>query len=194
MVKSMASRKRWTGKGSGASASKMWRRVRRMRGDDVDQDVAGRPARRTRRKRARTAPADGRPSSHDQGRRRGAHPTGERPERCELLGAGDHRPGGHRQNPPEVAHRPPGRAAERDQEAAQGNRQRHTTGRFEMSADWKSIVRTVAPQLASMFGTPLAGMAVSAIANVLLPGKPNPTEADVAQAVMGLAPADLVKL
>jgi hypothetical protein len=52
----------------------------------------------------------------------------------------------------------------------------------------------VAPQLASMFGTPLAGMAVSAIANVLLPGKANPTEADVAQVVMGLAPADLVKL
>jgi len=63
-----------------------------------------------------------------------------------------------------------------------------------MSTDWKSIVRTVAPQLASMFGTPLAGMAVSAIANVLLPGKPNATEADVAQAVVGLAPADLVKL
>ncbi|SRR6266403_800808 len=60
--------------------------------------------------------------------------------------------------------------------------------------DWKSLVKTVAPQLASMLGTPLAGMAVSAIANALLPGKPGATEADVAVALQNATPADLIKL
>lgn len=37
-----------------------------------------------------------------------------------------------------------------------------------MDFDWKSLVRTVAPSIASVFGTPLAGMAVSAVANAVL--------------------------
>ncbi len=38
-----------------------------------------------------------------------------------------------------------------------------------MDFDWKSLVRTVAPTIASAFGTPLAGMGVSAILNAILP-------------------------
>ncbi len=37
-----------------------------------------------------------------------------------------------------------------------------------MDFDWKSLVRTVAPTIASVFGTPLAGMAVKAVADAVL--------------------------
>jgi len=37
-----------------------------------------------------------------------------------------------------------------------------------MKLDWKSLVRTVAPSVASVFGTPLAGMAVKAVAEAVL--------------------------
>lgn len=37
-----------------------------------------------------------------------------------------------------------------------------------MDFDWKSLVRTVAPSIASVFGTPLAGMAVKAVADAVL--------------------------
>lgn len=45
-----------------------------------------------------------------------------------------------------------------------------------------------------MFGGPLAGMAVKAIADKLLPGKAGATPADVEAAVLGASPADLLKL
>lgn len=62
-----------------------------------------------------------------------------------------------------------------------------------MSIDWKSIVATVAPGLATAFGGPLAGMAVSALATKLL-GKPDASQAEVQAAVLAASPADLLKL
>lgn len=63
------------------------------------------------------------------------------------------------------------------------------------NVDWKSIVRTAAPTLATVLtgGNPLAGMAVGAISNALL-GKPDGSEAEVQAAIMGATPADLAKL
>jgi hypothetical protein len=60
-------------------------------------------------------------------------------------------------------------------------------------ADWKSIVQTVAPTLATALGGPLAGTAVSALAAKLL-GKPDAPQEEVAAAVLAASPADLVKL
>ena len=37
-----------------------------------------------------------------------------------------------------------------------------------MEFDWKGLVRTVAPSIAGVFGTPLAGMAVKAVADAVL--------------------------
>lgn len=61
------------------------------------------------------------------------------------------------------------------------------------SQDWKSIVATVAPQLAGLLGGPLAGMAVSAIAGKIL-GNPAASAADVQTAILSASPADLIKL
>lgn len=61
------------------------------------------------------------------------------------------------------------------------------------SADWKNIVATVAPGIATALGGPLAGMAVSALATKML-GKPNATQAEVQAAVLGATPEDLLKL
>lgn len=60
--------------------------------------------------------------------------------------------------------------------------------------DWKSIVKTVAPGIATAFGGPLAGMAVSALAAKLLPGKADATEEDVSAAILAASPADLAKI
>ena len=49
-------------------------------------------------------------------------------------------------------------------------------------SNWKAIVGTVAPALATALGGPLAGVAVKAIADKVL-GKPAATEADVAAAI-----------
>ncbi len=63
-----------------------------------------------------------------------------------------------------------------------------------MKADWKNIVRAVAPTLATAFGTPLAGAAVAALSDVLL-GKPDGTEAEIAQAVSrGVSPEQLAAI
>lgn len=59
--------------------------------------------------------------------------------------------------------------------------------------DWKSIVGTVAPGLATALGGPLAGMAVSAISQALL-GKPEGTVEDVQAAILGATPATLLEL
>lgn len=58
--------------------------------------------------------------------------------------------------------------------------------------DWKQIVASVAPTLATMLGGPLAGMAVSAIGDKFL-GKKDATPAEVQAAVLAASPADLVK-
>lgn len=59
--------------------------------------------------------------------------------------------------------------------------------------DWKKIVGTVGPALATALGGPLAGVAVKQIGNALL-GKPDAKEDEVAAAVAGATPADLIKL
>lgn len=48
--------------------------------------------------------------------------------------------------------------------------------------DWKSIIGTVAPTIATALGGPLAGMAVSAVSQAVL-GKPDASETDVEQAI-----------
>jgi hypothetical protein len=59
--------------------------------------------------------------------------------------------------------------------------------------DWKKIVGTVAPTLATALGGPLAGVAVKTIATQLL-GKPDAGEDEVEAAVLGADPQTLVKL
>lgn len=62
-----------------------------------------------------------------------------------------------------------------------------------MKLDWRSIVGTVAPTLATALGGPLAGVAVKAIAAGL--GKSPEAKADaVEQAVLEADPATLLKL
>lgn len=66
-----------------------------------------------------------------------------------------------------------------------------------MSFDWKTLVRTVAPSIASVFGTPLAGMGVTALLNVLLPAdapKPADPEAFIATALAGASPDTMMKI
>lgn len=60
-------------------------------------------------------------------------------------------------------------------------------------ADWKSVIASVAPALATALGGPLAGIATKALADQLL-GNPGASEEEVAQAVQGLKPEDLVRL
>jgi len=62
-----------------------------------------------------------------------------------------------------------------------------------MAANWKGIIGTVAPALATALGGPLAGVAVRAIAENVL-GRPDATEADVAAAVAAAGPELLLKL
>jgi hypothetical protein len=56
-----------------------------------------------------------------------------------------------------------------------------------------SLVRTVAPSLASAVGGPLAGMAVRTISDALL-GKPDGTEAELAEAAAKATPEQLLAL
>ena len=58
-------------------------------------------------------------------------------------------------------------------------------------SNWKSIVKAVAPTLATALGGPLAGMATKAISQSIL-GKDNATDSDLATAF--LDPENLVKL
>jgi hypothetical protein len=62
-----------------------------------------------------------------------------------------------------------------------------------MKFDWKSIVATVAPTIASALGTPLMGVAVKTIATQLL-GKPEATVDEVEAAVTGADPQTLLRL
>ncbi len=59
--------------------------------------------------------------------------------------------------------------------------------------DWKDIIGTVAPGLATALGGPLAGMAVSAISQALL-GTPDGSIEAVQAAVVGATPANMLEL
>lgn len=61
-----------------------------------------------------------------------------------------------------------------------------------MGNGWKETLAVVGPTLASALGTPLAGLAVGAIASVF--GLSEATQEQVAQAVSGAKPEDLLKL
>lgn len=60
-------------------------------------------------------------------------------------------------------------------------------------ADWKKILGTVAPTLATVLGGPLAGMAVGAISKAVL-GKEDGTEAELAEVLASPNPEVLAKL
>ena len=62
-----------------------------------------------------------------------------------------------------------------------------------MKLDWKAIVGTVAPTLATALGGPLAGVAVKTIAGKLL-DRPEATAEEVERAVLGADPQTLVRL
>ena len=59
--------------------------------------------------------------------------------------------------------------------------------------DWKKLVRTVAPGLATALGGPLAGAAVQTISQAVL-GKPDGTEEEVATAVVSGGTDALLKI
>lgn len=60
-----------------------------------------------------------------------------------------------------------------------------------MSTDWKEIVRTVAPSIATALGTPLIGIAIQALSTALL-GKSDGTIDEVSAAVIGATPEQLI--
>jgi len=62
-----------------------------------------------------------------------------------------------------------------------------------MAINWKSIVGTVAPTIASALGGPLAGVAVKALGTKLL-GKEDATEEEVSTAILSASPESLLKL
>lgn len=62
-----------------------------------------------------------------------------------------------------------------------------------MKIDWKSIVGTVAPTIATALGGPLAGVATKTLASKLL-DRPDATEEEVQAAVLGADPQTLIRL
>jgi hypothetical protein len=62
-----------------------------------------------------------------------------------------------------------------------------------MAFDWKSVVGTVAPTIATALGGPLAGLAVKAIGGVFGLGE-GATDTDVAAKLAGATPDDLLRL
>lgn len=59
--------------------------------------------------------------------------------------------------------------------------------------DWKKLIGTVAPTIATALGGPLAGLATKALSASLL-GKPESTESEIADAIAAAGPAELLKL
>lgn len=59
--------------------------------------------------------------------------------------------------------------------------------------DWKQIVATVAPGLATVLGGPLAGAAIGALSQAVL-GKPDGNESDLAAVISGASPDVLAKI
>lgn len=62
-----------------------------------------------------------------------------------------------------------------------------------MGVDWKSILKTVAPTLATALGGPLAGAATSILSTTLL-GRPDGNEDDLSVAIASGSPDVLLKL
>jgi hypothetical protein len=60
-------------------------------------------------------------------------------------------------------------------------------------SNWKDVIGAVAPTIATMFGGPLAGVAVRALSTKLL-GKEDGTEEEVAAAVASASPETLAKI
>jgi hypothetical protein len=66
-----------------------------------------------------------------------------------------------------------------------------------MAFDWKALVKTVAPGIASVFGTPLAGIGVTARLNALLPeGETPPAQPEeyLAKVITSANPDVLLKI
>lgn len=61
-----------------------------------------------------------------------------------------------------------------------------------MAFDWLATLKTIAPGLATAFGGPLAGLAVTAIGNAL--NVPEPTQEKIQAAIAGATPDDLLKV
>ena len=59
--------------------------------------------------------------------------------------------------------------------------------------DWKALIGSVAPTLATALGGPLAGMATKAIASKLLGNENAPLDA-IKEAIVSATPDDLIKL
>jgi hypothetical protein len=62
-----------------------------------------------------------------------------------------------------------------------------------MGLDWKSLIKTVAPGLATALGGPLAGMATKAVSDAVL-GRPDSSEAELSAALAAGGPEILQKL
>lgn len=62
-----------------------------------------------------------------------------------------------------------------------------------MKIEWKKILGTVAPVLATAAGGPLAGVVVKTLASKLL-GKPEATQEEVETAIVAASPDTLIKL
>lgn len=61
--------------------------------------------------------------------------------------------------------------------------------------DWQSIVKGVAPVIGTLLGGPLVGTGIKALAEVLLPGDPEPTLEKLERAVQsGMTPDQLIAL
>lgn len=62
-----------------------------------------------------------------------------------------------------------------------------------MAFDWKDLVKNVAPVIGAALGGPLAGAATRFLAEAWL-GKEDATEQELAEAIVGASPEQLVKL
>ncbi len=62
-----------------------------------------------------------------------------------------------------------------------------------MKFDWKSLVSSIAPTLATAFGGPLAGAAVSAVAKAVL-GKDDATDDEIGKALQSATPEALAAI
>jgi hypothetical protein len=60
-------------------------------------------------------------------------------------------------------------------------------------ADWKDLVKLIAPTVATALGGPLAGVAVRALSEALL-GRPDGTQDEIAAAINGATADDLVRI
>mgnify|MGYP000114253267 CR=1 FL=1 len=62
-------------------------------------------------------------------------------------------------------------------------------------ADWKNIVKQIAPTLGTLLGGPMAGTAVTALSKIFFSGDESKSEAEVSQAVLSeLTPDKIVEI